>query len=58
MFYRTLVEEKIELSNIDQFKLVILAEIAVHMEVHISMYDITCKLKSKLLSRINKETYF
>jgi len=57
MFYRTLVEERIELSNIDQFKLVILAEIVVNMEVHISMYN-TCKLKSKLLSRINKETYF
>jgi hypothetical protein len=56
MFYTTLVEEQIELSNIDQFKLVILAEILVNMEVHISMYN-TCKLKSKLLSRINKETF-
>ena len=58
MFYRTLVDEQIELSNIDQFKFVILAEIVVNMEVHTSMYDSICKLKSKMLLRINMETYF
>jgi len=44
--------------NIYQFKLVILAEIVVNMEVHIFMYDNNCKLKSKLPLRINNETYF
>jgi len=58
VFYRTLVDEQIELSNIDQFKFVILAEIVVNMEVHTSMYDSICKLKSKMLLRINMETYF
>jgi hypothetical protein len=45
MFYRTLAKEKIKLSNIGQFKSVILAGIVVNMEVGVPMKENAYKLK-------------